>query len=433
MSPRYLCMLIFFCLGRHQGGGIATTFACLIPVLLGLTALAIDSTSFHNQRSRMQTVADATALAAAKELLLFTDDLSPLKASTQKQAEALLREVGLASHPHTTAITLDAKQATADVQIVMETDTFLPADVWGETPIKVSAKAQVYGTVRLCVLSLKDKNKHVLTMEHGARVTAPECAVQANSKHPKGLSAKAASLLVSSFTCSSGGYEGPGSAFLPVPETDCPALDDPLAMRAPPPISGCDYLDTEIKTGTHRLQPGHYCGGIKIEKDAQVLVDPGIYVISGGKLEVKDKAAFKGEYVSFYFADDDAKFEFKDEAIVELSGANEGSLAGVLFFENRAAKADREFKISSDSVSKLIGTIYLPRGIFKASATEDDMLPVPGAPLEVIGAASTYTIIVANQIRLDGVNLVINADYGATNVPVPAGLGPNSATVQLSQ
>jgi hypothetical protein len=266
-----------------------------------------------------------------------------------------------------------------------------------------------------------------------ARVTAPDCATQANSKHEKGLRAKAPSLLVSSYTCSAGGYEGLGSAFLPLPETDCPVLDDPLAMRDPPSVGGCDETDMEIKEGSHTIQPGHYCGGLKIEKKAQVTAAPGIYVISGGKLEVKGHASLKGEYVSFYFADNDAKFEFKDEAVVELTAPNDGPLAGILFFEDRGAKAGRDFRISSDSVRKLIGTIYLPRGIFKASATEPDELPVPGAPLEIIAAASTYTVIVANVIELNGVNLVINADYGASDVPVPAGLGPNSAQVQLSE
>ena len=82
---------------------------------------------------------------------------------------------------------------------------------------------------------------------------------------------------------------------------------------------------------------------------------------------------------------------------------------------------------------KLIGTIYLPRGIFKASAKLEDILPLPGDPLKIIGEASTYTIIVANKIELDGVNLVINADYAASDVPVPLGLGPKSTSVRLSK
>ena len=165
----------------------------------------------------------------------------------------------------------------------------------------------------------------------------------------------------------------------------------------------------------------------------QVTAEPGIYVISGGPLEVKGSAAPSAMTSAFYFADDDATFDFKNKAVVELSGPTKGPMAGILFYESRTAKAGRQFKISSDSVRKLIGTIYLPRGIFEASSKLEDILPHPGDPLKIIGEASTYTIIVASKIELDGVNLVINADYAASDVPVPEGLGPKSTSVRLSK
>jgi len=33
---------------------------------------------------------------------------------------------------------------------------------------------------------------------------------------------------------------------------------------------------------------------------------------------------------------------------------------------------------------------------------------------------------------LKGVNLVINADYASSDVPIPAGVGPNSSQVRLA-
>jgi hypothetical protein len=89
-------------------------------------------------------------------------------------------------------------------------------------------------------------------------------------------------------------------------------------------------------------------------------------------------------------------------------------------------KEGRPFEISSGSVRKLLGTIYLPRGVF-----EGDNKDKPG-PAEPIGKASAYTMIVANRIDLKGVNLVINADYASSDVPIPAGIGPNNSKVRLS-
>jgi hypothetical protein len=364
---------------------------------------------------------------------LYLDRFAPLERAGVERAEAMLVEAGIADRPHQIEVSFDKKRTTARVEITMVAETFLPVDVWGENPIRVEAEAHLYGTQKLCVLALDGKSKHATSMEGGARLTAPDCAVQSNSRHPKGLAAKKLSLLVSAYTCTTGGYDGLGAAYIPIPTTDCPALSDPLEMRVAPPVGGCDYVDIEIKGGTRTIQPGHYCGGLKIEKNAQVTVDPGLYVISGGKLEIKDEAIFRGAGVGFYFADKDATFDFKDEAAVELSAAEDGPLAGLLFFEAPSAKTGRDFKISSDSVSQLIGTIYLPRGNLKASATEPGEIPVPGAPLEIIGDASTYTIIVANKIELDGVNLVINADYATSAIPVPYGLGSTSANLELTR
>jgi hypothetical protein len=314
----------------------------------------------------------------------------------------------------------------------MVAKTFLPVDVWGENPIVVTAEANTLGTARLCVLSLHGNAHHALKMDHLARVTAPDWFVQSNSKDKDGLSAKGLSLLVSSTACTSGGFEGDASLFVPLPETDCPVLDDPLEMRAAPAVKGCDFDDIKI-TATQSISPGHYCGGLEIKDTAQVTAEPGIYIISGGPLRVKDTASLTGDGVSFYFADDDATFEFKDKAVVELSGPTDGPMAGLLFFQSASVKSDREFKITSGSVRKLIGTIYLPKGKFKANANNDDLDPLPSDPLKTVGTASTYTIIVADQIDLQKVNLIINADYAASDVPVPPGLGPKSTAVRLSR
>jgi len=413
-------------------GNVALLFGLTLPILVGIAGLGLDSASVYNQRTRMQSVADSTALAVGKEMNLLVEDLEPLKESGYARAETLLGEVGLAERPHSVEITLDKEKAASRVEISMQTKTFLPIEVWGDNPIVVSAEANILGTAKLCVLSLDTKSKHALALDKLARVTAPDCFVQSNSKNSEGLSAKNLSLLIGSFTCTSGGYDGDLAFFVPPPETDCPVLDDPLEMRETPGVGGCDFDGLKIKD-SQSISPGHYCGGLMIEGDAEVTAQPGTYIISGGKLEVKDKASLLGEDVAFFFDDDAATFDFKDEAVVELSGPREGPMAGLLFYENRDAKKGRKFKISSDSVRKLIGTIYLPNGIFRASATDEGLLPEAVGLLEVVGEASTYTIIVANKIELDGVNLVINADYAASDVPVPAGLGPKSTSVRLSK
>ena len=120
-------------------------------------------------------------------------------------------------------------------------------------------------------------------------------------------------------------------------------------------------------------------------------------------------------------------------------------MSGLLFFEDRLSPpsllqllpldgkgkakpppggfiANREYRIISDNARTLLGTIYLPLG----RLIIDSKRPVADQ--------SAYTVIIARMINLyDGPNLILNARYGATDVPVPNGVGPSSADTQLTQ
>jgi hypothetical protein len=47
---------------------------------------------------------------------------------------------------------------------------------------------------------------------------------------------------------------------------------------------------------------------------------------------------------------------------------------------------------------------------------------------------SAYTVIVARQLQLSASpNLVMNAMYTSTDVPVPEGVGPNGSAIALTR
>lgn len=404
-------------------GNVALLFGLTLPMLIGVAGLGIDSAAFYNQQSRMQSVADASALAIATEMRLYTENPATLMKAGEARVEARLVEAGIAHGPHTTRVHVNRGKGTAQVEISMTAEAFLPADIWGENPIVVSATAVTYGEQKLCVLGLHRNASDTIKGTNSARMTAEGCSVQSNSTDATGLNATDTSLVASAYTCTSGGYQGSASSYEPTPVTDCPQIPDPLEMRSPPKVGGCDLLDFKVDKGVHTIQPGHYCGGLTITNNAKVFAEPGIYVISGGKFEVGNSGKLRGDYVSFYFADDAATLLIKDQALVELGAPKDGPMAGMLFFEARSSQPLRTFEVSSAAARKLLGTIYLPKGILKSGAA--------GAAGN-IADASAYTVIVANQIMLAGSNLVVNSDYAGTDVPVPAGVGPYSSQVRLS-
>jgi hypothetical protein len=396
-------------------------FGLAFPVLVGATGLAVDSAAFYDQQSRMQTVADAASLAVAKELHLYRKKIAELEAVARVRVDTLLTESGIAGRPHSTTVDIDPDDNLVEIELAMAADSFLPAEIWGENPIVVSSLARAYGQSKLCVLGLDPSKSDTIKADGAASMTAPQCAVQSNSGDPKGLNVSADSQIVSTVICTSGGASGGEGSFTPAPETDCPALEDPLASRPPPPVGGCDYLDTVIESGNVSISPGVYCGGLRIDKTAQVTAEPGVYTITAGKLEVKGDSRLTGDYVGFFFQDDTATFTFEPNTTIDLSAPRDGPMAGILFYENRLSVLARDFTIKSTNARRLLGTIYLPNGRLKIDADAN------------VADASAYTVIVARQIDVKGANLVVNADYGGTDVPVPDGVGPNSKMVMLDR
>jgi hypothetical protein len=154
-----------------------------------------------------------------------------------------------------------------------------------------------------------------------------------------------------------------------------------------------------------------------------VLFTPGVYVIKDGPLLIDSLAVVKGDYAGFYFTGNVATpyvFRASPNSVVELTAPKDGPLAGILFFEDRAAPLLRSFEVLSTTARTLIGTFYLPRGKFVASSNA------------LIADKSAYTVIFARQLELNGnPTLTLNANYHQTDVPVPGNVGSAARTIRL--
>ncbi len=79
-------------------------------------------------------------------------------------------------------------------------------------------------------------------------------------------------------------------------------------------------------------------------------------------------------------------------------------------------------RIISNNARTMLGTIYLPAGRLVIDADKP------------VADQSAYTVVVAQQVNLyEGPNLYLNANYDATSVPVPKGVGPISGKLLITQ
>jgi hypothetical protein len=303
------------------------------------------------------------------------------------------------------------------------------------TDLEISATAILAGNTRVCVIGLDDS----------AKISAEDCSVHANSRHPTAIRSEQGATIVSLRTCTAGGFKGGSANFRPaVPVTDCPKTPDPLAGRPPPQVGPCKHTNLVVPAGLRTLQPGTYCGGLTLKPGAIVWLNPGVYVIKDGPLHIGPPllsvsvaglatvsilpAVMKGSHVGFYFtgnvpAEKDGSISamrLMKESVVELTAPKDGPMAGLLLNEDRNAPVNRRYEVVSDSARRLVGTIYLPRGIFSVSANQS------------VADKSEYTAVVTRRLELfQAPKLVLNARYTTTDVPVPEGLGPNSGAIRL--
>ncbi|TNC09688.1 pilus assembly protein [Methylobacterium terricola] len=442
---------------HDRSGTVLIAFAVALPILLGAVSAAVEYSRLLYRKAQLQSAADAGALAGATLLKLANSDDASVTSITRQTIE------GQARTPvdRSSRITAEVGTPRSSVStVVEETVPSLMGKLLSlpSTTLIVRATAQLVGSVRLCLLALDPSAKGAFDLEKRAQVTAEGCSLYSNSTSPSGILGKDSATARALSICSAGGFDGSKALFTPAPVTDCAPIGDPLKDRPlPSPDVNCVILSPyanptgkrpppgpiNMVTGNVTLDPGTYCGGLRVTDNASVSLRPGTYVMKDGPLIVDKRASLSGQGVGFFFTGDRGGMLLDKDTTISLTAPTSGVMAGLLMAEQRTVldpipvpidlvvtpppppppgggKAMREYRIISDNARTMLGTIYLPAG----RLIIDSSRPVADQ--------SAYTVIVARQINLyEGPNLHLNANYGATSVPVPDGVGPKSGTASL--
>jgi Flp pilus assembly protein TadG len=400
---------------RSCAGSIAMPLAIAAPVLMAAVGAASDMAVFSMKRSELQAAADNAAIAAANELALGKTSDSVLESAANAFVDATIQDP-----MRSVAVDANLNDDGSSVTVLVQEDwTPFFAHFVGVavTPITTKATAALAGSSNICVLTLHPSTSQSFRLMSGAKVMAKGCSIIVDSVSATSTVIGNKAAVTSSQLCTAGGVKNDGMADA-APTTDCPVIADPLGARAEPKIIGCDFNNTNISVGNTVLQPGTYCGGIQISGTANVVFQTGNYAIKDGPFRISANSKVKGENVGFYLAGNLTTLQFMGNADIFFTGSLKDEMAGLLFFESRAAAMGRSHRIGSKNARTLTGTIYMPRG---------NLLIDPGAN---VAAGSAYTVIIAQNLRLDkGPELTLNTNYDETNVPIPAGIRSSSQIV----
>jgi Flp pilus assembly protein TadG len=415
---------------RDERANVAMIFGLALPVVAGAVGVAVDYSLAAATRTKMQSVADAAAIYAAREFQMAQSKPDRIMAVAQNYVQSQLSDVFSKTNVDATALT---------VQVVLEKDyemTIGKVVSANKMQLRTSATAKMTNGLPLCLVGLDLSAPGTITLQKNARLTAPACLVYSNSKSPQGLVSKDDAVMQAGYICSAGGrVKTRDSNYAPQPMTDCPVIPDPLAYRQGPTDFTCNYTDKTVDRETVTLSPGVYCGGLTITNGAQVTLSPGIFIVKDGPLVVDGGASLKGVNVALYMKGAGANLTFATASTIHLTAPKDGPLAGILIFDDpsgiaapekpvrhdKPSKAPREHLILNDDARVLLGTIYMPKGRLIVDATRP------------VADRSAYTVMIVQQLDLyEGPNLFLNTDYRASDVPVPQGVGPYGGKVMLT-
>lgn len=406
----------------NRSGNVAMTFAFALPAVAGSAVIAVELAQATNAKQKLQALADSSAIAAARELRLGNARKDAVLAVAKAHVDAGAASTGLQVQ---FGGDIPDKKNFITVNLTAQMPQVLGAAIGLiPTSVSVTSRARVMGGAPVCAVALETSKASAIDLDKQARMEARQCAVYSNSTNSGSIKAKKDAVLTAAFICAAGGKGGGVTNFSPTPETDCPALPDPLAKRPKPAVGACDSSRTNVVLdgGSATLTPGVYCGGLKITGGADVQLSSGVYIIKDGELVVDGGGRIAGQNVGFFFTGKNATMNLAKDSRISLTAPKTGPLAGILFRQDTNVTGNMKYEISSDDASVLLGTIYLPTARFYAGGQKP------------VAQNSAYTIVVAREIHLSaGPTMVLNSNYSATDIPVPDGVGPLSQSVTLDK
>jgi Putative Flp pilus-assembly TadE/G-like len=366
---------------------------CLALVtIMGLIGLVADVGSLEAQKQRLQIAADSAALAAGQELS-YGDSVSAGNADAASN--------GFTNGQNGVAVTINnpplsgpntGKSGYVEAIISRPEPTFF-LRVLGLTSITIQGRAvSSTGNGPNCVYILDPSAASAMSFDGNINVQS-SCGMLVDSTSSSGLYVNGNVNITEPQTGVVGGYTSSGNVvFSPLPKTGIVAAADPLAYVQAPSYGACGYNSFTLNGNSgssgsyYQMNPGVYCGGITIIGNAYLHFNPGTYVLAGGGFSFTGNAWMTGTGVTFYNTSGTGGYKglaLTGNITMNFSAPTSGSLAGILFFQDRSIAAGSAGSgVVGNSSSTLDGALYFPTTTHTYTGNS---------------SASGYTIIVANK------------------------------------
>jgi Flp pilus assembly protein TadG len=428
---------------RDETGQVLVLAAVCLVVLILFLGLAVDVGHLFEAKRRLETAAEAGALAAGLEIRVCSSLANCPTMQTAVQTS--LVESGYtggafflncAASSGDLTLTLNAppcalgaadphsgKKGYVEVVLTQRVPTYFVSLIGFKTfPISARSEAS-RNPGPACIYALDPSAAGALSISIALGINS-QCGMVVESSSPAafsclvGLGVSAPSIAVHGGAAGLLCLTSQISTGVPVPT---PA--DPLAYLPKPAVGACGTSSGNVFNGSptavniilggnYIFNPGVYCGGISMTAAllANVTFNPGMYILKSGpgvagvtsgglNLTVSLLSNIQGQGVTFYNYGPFGGISITAPAALglsnfALSAPTSGEYGGVLFMQDPGDTSSGTFVASLLGTSKLEGAIYLPNASMSYG----------------VGAiASAYTILVAKTIQF---NVAVLSQFG---------------------
>jgi hypothetical protein len=342
--------------------------ALVLPVTLGIAALAVEGGVWYADHHQLRNMADAAALAAGWARRDGTDE--------QAAADDAVPDVGyneetdevfLISPPETgpyagdnLAIEVVARRTRP---LVMST-LFMEGNA---VDIEARAIVRLQSQSSYCVLALHPTAAEALRIVGSANLNLVNCGVNVNSNAVNALTMVGNAYMNVAWAEITGGISMSGGAEInsvEEPETGVAPRQDPYADVSISMPGGCAATNLQVNANqTITLNPGRYCGGMTINSKAKVTFNPGTYYIDGGTLQFNGGSTVTGTGVTLALTGSPGNYAtatINGGAKVTLSAPTSGDYAGIALMQDRHAPTGPINKFNGGSTMNISGAVYFP-------------------------------------------------------------------------
>ena len=350
-------------LGRNDRGNVLILTALGLPIMLGGAGFGVDTAQWYMWKRELQTAVDAAALSGAFSLAQGFDHEARADAELVRNVDVVtLKSKTITLGDWTVGGVVEPDIA---VTVTASTERALPFSSMflnASPTISARAVAAIIPAGTHCMISLEEEASAAITVDGNALLQLG-CGIASNSRAAPAIVLDGNAQVQASPLSAVGGIQA----------DDANLIGDstirPYSIEQPDPFEGITYSGNPPARTYNKNQPvleaGTYTGGLDLQ--ANHTMQPGVYVINGGKLKVNASQTLTGSNITIILKNG-ATLEINGTsdidltATVDTSAGAPANMVGVLVFEDvsTSGTTTRTSTINGNADLHLGGAIYMP-------------------------------------------------------------------------